>query len=85
MKQKMELAMYNMINKIQKTMRSEDGMETLETVILVAVAVIVAGAIIVVVAGAGHDGNGGVIGNLFDNFTGAITNLFGGGEGHGTT
>lgn len=82
MKQKMELAMFNMINKIQKMMNNEDGMETLETVILVAVAVIIAGAIIVVVAGRGHDGSGGVIGNLFDTFSNAIGGLFNGNEGH---
>ena len=52
----------------------EDGMETVETVILVAVAVVVAGAIIVALTGKNHEG--GIIKDLFDTFKTKIEDLF---------
>ncbi len=70
MKKRMELAAAKAMNMMKK----EDGMETMETVILIAVAIVVAGAIIFALTGDDHQG--GVIHNLFESFQTAITNIF---------
>lgn len=60
--------------KIMKLGQEEDGMETLETVILIAIAVVVAG-IIVNVLTKGEDGTG-LIGKIFKTISEKIENIF---------
>ena len=60
--------------KLMKLGQEEDGMETLETVILIAVAVVVAGVIVNILT-KGSDGKG-LIGNIFDTILEKINNLF---------
>ena len=64
--------------KLQKITSGEDGMETLETIIIIAIAVIVAGFIINFLT-RGHFGDPeneqGLIGFLFDQIGDAITGI----------
>ena len=53
--------------------QEEDGMETVETVILIAVAVIVAGGILTAL---GKNGNDGLIGSLFTGIKNKFGELF---------
>ena len=55
----------------------EDGMETVEVVILVAVAVVIAGALINLLTGDKNTGKGGVIDTIFGFITTKIKNLLG--------
>ena len=72
-------ACYKAKAKFEKLTSGEDGMETLETIIIVAIAVIVAGFIINFLT-RGHFGNAnsdqGLIGYLFEQIGGMISNLF---------
>ena len=68
--------------KLAKLSKAEDGMETIETVILIAIAVIVAGFIINFLT-RGHfgDSDQGLVGYIFSRVGEAITGMFGGGIG----
>lgn len=68
--------------KLMKLGQEEDGMETLETVILIAIAVVVAGIIINVLT-KGHIGNSdqGLIGYMFQTIKEKLENVFNGGSG----
>ena len=65
--------------KLTKLSKAEDGMETLETIILIAIAVIVAGFIINFLT-RGHFGdpenNQGLIGFMFSQIGDAIQDIF---------
>ena len=68
--------------KLEKLCKAEDGMETIETVILIAIAVIVAGFIInFLTRGQFGNSNQGLVGYIFSRVGEAITNMFGGGIG----
>ncbi len=65
--------------KIEKLSKAEDGMETLETIILIAIAVIVAGFIINFLTKGkfgGANSNQGLIGYMFEKIGESITNIF---------
>lgn len=66
--------------KVSKLFSEESGMETIETVILIAVAVILAGFIVNFLT-KGHFGDAesdqGLIGYIFEQIGNQITNLFG--------
>lgn len=65
--------------KIEKLTSGEDGMETLETIIIVAIAVVVAGFIINFLTKGqfGEEGNDqGLIGYMFDKIGDAIKDIF---------
>lgn len=55
----------------------EDGLETVETVILVAVAVVVAVCIYQALTGGTQTGDDGLIGSIFDNVEDKIEQIFG--------
>ena len=55
----------------------EDGLETVETVILVAVGVIVAVCIFNALTGGKQDGSKGLIGSIFDNVENKLNEIFG--------
>lgn len=59
-------AYWNAKMRLVKLGQEEDGMETLETVILIAVAVILAGVVVVFLLGANKDGSDGIIHDLFE-------------------
>ena len=68
--------------KLDQLCKAEDGMETIETVILIAIAVIVAGFIInFLTRGQFGDSDQGLVGYIFSRVGEAITNMFGGGIG----
>ena len=68
--------------KLEKLSKAEDGMETIETVILIAIAVIVAGFIInFLTKGQFGNSNQGLVGYIFSRVGSAITDMFGGGIG----
>ena len=68
--------------KVEKLCKAEDGMETIETVILIAIAVIVAGFIInFLTRGQFGDSDQGLVGYIFSRVGEAITGMFGGGIG----
>ena len=65
--------------KIMKLGKGEDGMETLETVILIAIAVIVAGFIVNFLTKGklpGSDSDQGLIGYMFSKIAAAISGIF---------
>ena len=65
--------------KLQKITSGEDGMETLETIIIIAIAVIVAGFIINFLTRGqfgGSESDQGLIGYLFEQIGDAITGIF---------
>ncbi len=65
--------------KFEKLCKAEDGMETLETIILIAIAVIVAGFIINFLTKGkfgGANSNQGLIGYMFEKIGESITNIF---------
>lgn len=70
------MAYWNARTKLMKLANEEDGMETLETVILIAVAVIIAGIVIVFLLGEDKDGKGGIISIIFDKIKNEINGLF---------
>lgn len=61
--------------ELLKLQQEEDGMETLEVVILVAVAVVIAAFIIQLLKGNGGDGDG-LLGRIFDKIEQQIQGLF---------
>lgn len=63
-------------NKADRFMEEEDG-TVVETVILIALAVILAGILLTVLAGDGKDGKGGIIGEIKDNISSKLSDLFG--------
>lgn len=72
--------------KIEKLTSGEDGMETLETIIIVAIAVVVAGFIINFLTRGkfgDSDSNQGLVGYMFDKIGAAITDIFK--DANGTT
>ena len=79
MMEKMERALVALFVKAQlelmKLEQEEDGMETVETIILVAVAVVVAGILIDVLTKDGTSGKG-LIGDVFAKIQEKITELF---------
>ena len=67
--------------KVEKLCKAEDGMETIETVILIAIAVIIAGFVINFLTRGqfGEEGNEqGLIGYIFTLVGNAIRGMFGG-------
>ncbi len=67
--------------KLMKLGQEEDGMETLETVILIAIAVVVAGIIINVLTKGNINGSEkGLIGYMFDTIANKIQTIFSGGS-----
>jgi len=65
--------------KFEKLCKAEDGMETLETIILIAIAVIVAGFIINFLTKGkfgGAKSDQGLIGYMFEKIGESITNIF---------
>ena len=63
--------------KLDKLCKAEDGMETLETIILIAIAVIVAGFIVNFLTKGKFEGtDGGVIGFMFKKIGAAIAAIF---------
>lgn len=79
MKEKMNVAMMRnylrIRNKIDGFMKEEDGMEVLQTVILIAIAVIVAGALITFL-GSG-EGDDGIVSKLFTSIKEKLKPLIG--------
>ena len=70
---------YKAKGKITKLCKAEDGMETIETVILIAIAVIVAGFVVNFLTRGqfGEEGNNqGLIGYIFRRVGTAITGMF---------
>ena len=64
--------------KFEKLGKSEDGMETIETVILIAIAVIVAGFIInFLTKGKFGNSDKGLVGYIFERVGEAIKDMFG--------
>ena len=64
--------------KFDKLTKSEDGMETIETVILIAIAVIVASFIInFLTKGKFGDSDQGLVGYIFEKVGAAIKDMFG--------
>ncbi|MBQ7014084.1 MAG: hypothetical protein IJN11_09275 [Oscillospiraceae bacterium] len=61
--------------KMMNLAQEEDGMETLETVILIAVAVLVAGVIVTFLVGG--NGEDGFVQELFNNIKEKINDTFG--------
>lgn len=62
-------------NKADKFMEEEDG-NVVETVILVAVAVILAGAIVIALAGDNKDGKGGLISTIIGKIEEKLSSIF---------
>ena len=64
--------------KLEKLSKAEDGMETLETIILIAIAVIVAGFIINFLTKGKFGGNSeqGLIGYMFEQIGKSIKDIF---------
>ena len=58
-------AYYTMKAKVQKLMSDEDGMETVQAIILIVVAVAIAAVLLTLILGKDHDGNGGLIADIF--------------------
>lgn len=67
-------AYYNAKAKVEKLKNEEAGMETIEAVILIAIAVVVAALVLNFLTGS--DGNGGIVKQLFDKIGGKINNMF---------
>lgn len=70
-------AYFNAKVKLMSLANEEDGMQTVEAIILVVVAIVVAGAIINVLTG--KDGQPGIISQLFTNIMDKITTMLNGG------
>ena len=51
--------------EMNKLKNEEDGLETLETVILIGIAVIIAVVLLNLLTGSGHDGKDGLISKIF--------------------
>lgn len=66
-------AMLKAKQEMRKLTREEDGMEMMETIILIAIAVIIGGVII----NALGDENGGLIGMIWDKISDWLDTLFG--------
>lgn len=62
-------------NKADRFMEEEDG-TVVETVILIALAVILAGILLTVLAGDGKDGEGGIIGAMKEAIIGKFHEIF---------
>ena len=62
----------------------EDGLETVETVILVAVAVVVAVCIYQALTGGTQDGSKGLVGSIFSGIETKINQIFGGASSNPT-
>lgn len=67
-------AYYKAKAKLVSLSKEEDGMETIETVILIAIAVIIAGVLLNFLTG--EDGKGGIISQIFKKITDAVTKMF---------
>ncbi len=65
----------NTTEKLRLWMSREDGMETVETVVMIAACIAIAGGLILVMTGEDHQS--GVIGNLLHSFEEAILNMIG--------
>ncbi len=58
----------------------EDGMEMLETVILIGIAVIIGVVVLELLTGKGHDGKGGIVSSIFAAINKKLGELFGTGN-----
>ncbi|MBD5143036.1 MAG: DUF1345 domain-containing protein [Ruminococcus sp.] len=56
--------------------QEEDGAEMVETVILVGVAAIIGVIVLALLTGDNHDGEGGILGTIFEKVRGKIEDLF---------
>lgn len=79
--EKMERALVALFVKAQlelmKLEQEEDGMQTVEAVILVAVAVVLAGAVINLLTGDKETGKGGIIDKIFQGLITKMNTIFG--------
>lgn len=75
MLKKLDIAILKAKWRMDRFLKDEGGMETLETVILIVVAVVIAGTVIAIL-GRGKDD--GILGTIFNEIQTRITKLFDG-------
>lgn len=63
--------------ELMKLEQEEDGLETIETVILIGIAVVIAVILLNLLTGSNHDGKDGLIHTIFDSIEDKIKELFG--------
>ena len=63
--------------EMNKLKNEEDGLETVETVILVGIAVVIAVIVLNLLTGDNHDGKDGLLHTIYTKIEGKINDIFG--------
>lgn len=74
MKANMMKAYLTVMNKIASFKNNEDGMETVQAIILIVVGLVVVAGLVAILTGGTTDGTGGILGTIKTKIEGLINN-----------
>lgn len=63
--------------RMMRFMQEEEGNDMVNTIIIVAISVIIAGILVTVLLGQNKDGKGGIIGSIFETIKEKLKSIFG--------